>query len=134
MSQLGRFIAFEAAIALLAERGEDRLLEEVEARSIEQADWPAERMVNHVKAIYDRFTLEELSAKIAQLIRSKRLERSGWRGEIRVVYQTVEGLRAAMPDHAGDWYFTGRYPTPGGYRVLNTAFLNWRRGDERRAY
>jgi amidophosphoribosyltransferase len=134
MSQLGRFIAFEAAIALLAERGEDRLLEEVEARCIEQADWPAERMVNHVKAIYDRFSLDELSAKIAQLIRSKRLERSGWRGEIRVVYQTVEGLRAAMPDHAGDWYFTGRYPTPGGYRVLNTAFLNWRRGDERRAY
>jgi amidophosphoribosyltransferase len=57
-----------------------------------------------------------------------------WHGRIDVVYQSVEGLRAAMPGHTGDWYFTGDYPTPGGYKVLNTAFLNWRRGDERRAY
>ena len=70
-------------------------------------------------------------ANSATLIRSERLE---WDGEISVVYQSIDGLREAMPAHTGDWYFTGRYPTPGGYRVLNTAYLNWRRQDERRAY
>lgn len=134
MSQLGRFIAFEAAVALLAERGEDRLLAEVEERCIAQASLPPERMRNEVAAIYDRFTLEEIAGKVAQLIRSPRLERMGWRGEIVVVYQSIEGLRSAMPEHTGDWYFTGAYPTPGGYRVLNTAYLNWRRGDGSRAY
>ena len=69
--------------------------------------------------------------RIATLIRSERLE---WDGEISVVYQSIDGLREAMPGHTGDWYFTGEYPTPGGFRVLNTAYLNWRRQDERRAY
>ena len=88
-------------------------------------------MQNHVARIYDRFTLDEISDRIAGLIRSDRLT---WDGEISVVYQTVEGLREAMPGHAGDWYFTGEYPTPGGYRVLNRAYLNWRKKDEGRAY
>jgi amidophosphoribosyltransferase len=134
MSQLGRFIAFEAAVALLAERGEDRLLAEVEERCLAQASLPPERMRNEVAAIYERFSLKEIAGKVAQLIRSPQLERMGWRGEIVVVYQSIEGLRAAMPEHTGDWYFTGEYPTPGGYRVLNTAYLNWRRGDGSRAY
>ena len=131
MSQLGRFIAFEAAVALLHDRGEEDLLGEVEEACRAQVDLPPERMRNEVSKIYDRFTLDEISDRIATLIRSDRLE---WDGEISVVYQTVEGLRAAMPAHAGDWYFTGEYPTPGGYRVLNTAYLNWRKKDERRAY
>jgi amidophosphoribosyltransferase len=131
MSQLGRFIAFEAAIALLAERRMDRVLDEVEARCRAQADAPAERMRNEVRAIYDPFTLDELSAKVADLIRTPGL---AWRGRLDVLYQSVPGLHAAMPRFTGDWYFTGEYPTPGGYKVLNTAFLNWRRGDERRAY
>ena len=88
-------------------------------------------MRNHVAMIYDRFTLEEISGRVAMLIRSERLD---WKGEIELVYQDIEGLRAAMPGHTGDWYFTGEYPTPGGYRVLNTAYLNWRRDDGRRAY
>ncbi len=134
MSQLGRFIAFEAAVALLRDRKEESLLDEVERLCLQQQDLPPERMRNHVRLIYDRFTLDELSAKVAQLIRSRRLEESGWSGSIEVVYQTVEGLRAAMPEHSGDWYFTGDYPTPGGSRVLNTAYLNWRRGTDRRAY
>jgi amidophosphoribosyltransferase len=131
MSQLGRFIAFEAAVALLHERGEAELLAEVEEACREQAELPDDRMKNHVARIYDRFTLDEISDRIAGLIRSDRLT---WDGEISVVYQTVEGLREAMPGHAGDWYFTGEYPTPGGYRVLNRAYLNWRKKDEGRAY
>ncbi len=134
MSQLGRFIAFEAAVALLRDRGEEGILEEVERLCVEQESLPADRMKNHVARIYEQSTLDELSAKVAHLVRSPRLERSGWQGEITIVYQTVEGLRTAMPEHRGDWYFTGEYPTPGGYRVLNRAFLNWRRGHERRAY
>ncbi len=131
MSQLGRFIAFEAAIALLRDRGMESVIDDVESRCRAQADLPPERMRNEVAAIYAPFTLAEISAKVAQLVRSQALR---WQGRIDVVYQSVEGLRSAMPGHTGDWYFTGVYPTPGGYRVLNTAFLNWRRGDERRAY
>jgi amidophosphoribosyltransferase len=85
-----------------------------------------------VRLLYDLFKLEEVERKVAELVRSKSL---AWQGEIRVIYQSVDGLRMSMPDHSGDWYFTGEYPTPGGYRVLNTAYLNWRRGaDSRRAY
>ncbi|NCF38496.1 MAG: amidophosphoribosyltransferase [Planctomycetia bacterium] len=131
MSQLGRFIAFEAAVSLLHDAGEADLLDEVEARCLEQVDLAPDRMKNHVAAIYDRFSLETLSARIADLIRSDRL---GWSGQIEMVYQDLPGLREAMPGHTGDWYFTGDYPTPGGYRVLNTAYLNWRKNDERRAY
>ena len=131
MSQLGRFIAFEAAVALLREHGEEALLAEVEEACRAQTELPDDRMRNHVARIYDRFTLDEISDRIAGLIRSDRLT---WNGEISVVYQTVDGLRDAMPGHSGDWYFTGEYPTPGGYRVLNTAYLNWRRRDEGRAY
>jgi amidophosphoribosyltransferase len=131
MSQLGRFIAFEAAIALLAERGMTSAVERVEERCLAQADQPAERMHNEVRALYEPFTLDELSAKVSELIRSPGL---AWRGRLDVIYQSVEGLRAAMPRFTGDWYFTGDYPTPGGLQVLNNAFLNWRRGDERRSY
>ena len=131
MSQLGRFIAFEAAVELLRDRGEEQILEDVRQRCTEQANRSPELMTNEVRAIYDRFGLEELSAKIAQLIRSPQLD---WTGRIDVVYQTVEGLRDAMPGFEGDWYFTGNYPTPGGYRVLNRAYLKWWRKDEGRAY
>ena len=131
MSQLGRFIAFEAAVALLEERGEEELLEEVEARCLEQAALPPERMVNHVRAIYDRFTLPELEAKISELVRPRHI---AWDGPIDVLYQSVDDLRRAMPEHAGYWYFTGDFPTPGGYRVLNRSYLNWRQRVDARAY
>jgi amidophosphoribosyltransferase len=131
MSQLGRFIAFEAAVSLLRERGEEGVLDEVEKRCSEQEHWPPERMKNHVREIYDRFTLDEISGKVAQLVRSPTL---AWRGDLVVIYQSVDGLRDAMPEHTGDWYFTGRYPTPGGYQVLNRAYLKWRRLDDTRAY
>ena len=131
MSQLGRFIAFEAAVSLLRDCGEEELLVEVEAKCEEQVDFEPTAMRNHVSMIYDRFTLDELSERVAMLIRSDSLE---WKGDIEMVYQDIDGLRQAMPGHTGDWYFTGEYPTPGGYRVLNTAYLNWRRDDESRAY
>lgn len=131
MSQLGRFIAFEAAVALLHERGEDDLLRDVQERCEAQQDLPPHRMSNHVKDIYDRFTLDELSERIARLIRPASL---AWQGELQVMYQTLDGLHESMPNYTGDWYFTGRYPTPGGYRVLNTSFLQWRAKADVRAY
>jgi amidophosphoribosyltransferase len=132
MSQLGRFIAFEAAVGLAREHGHAAVLDEIEAKCAEQSAWAPERMKNHVQLLYGLFTLHQIEDKVAELIRSKSLD---WSGEIRVVYQSVEGLRESMPDYSGDWYFTGEYPTVGGYRVLNTAYLNWRRGAEgRRAY
>lgn len=131
MSQLGRFIAFEAGVALLQDRGEEHILDEVEQRCLAQAEFDPQRMVNHVAAIYDRFTLDEISAKIAQLVRPTSLD---WTGEVEIIYQSVDGLHAAIPNHTGDWYFTGNYPTPGGYRVLNTSYLNWRSACDARAY
>ncbi|MGI9014529.1 MAG: amidophosphoribosyltransferase [Phycisphaerales bacterium] len=131
MSQLGKFIAWEAAVSLLNQRGESRLLKEVEDRCRDQEHLPPERMKNHVRTIYDRFTLDELSAEVAQLVRKPDL---AWQGRIDVLFQTVAGLQNAMPEHAGDWCFTGNYPTPGGYRVLNTAYLHWVDRVDMRAY
>ena len=132
MSQLGRFIAFEAAVSLARDHGQAAVLDEIEAKCIEQAGLAANRMKNQVRLLYDLFSLAQLEGKVAELIRARSLT---WRGEIKLVYQSVDGLRSSMPDFTGDWYFTGEYPTPGGYRVLNTAYLNWRRGAEgRRAY
>lgn len=155
MSQLGRFIAFEAAVALLRERRMECVLEEVEQKCREDARLALDEIehritasangahqsplatrhspitLNHVAAIYAPFTLEELSAKVAELVRPRNIS---WTGPIDVVYQSVDGLRAAMPNHSGDWYFTGNYPTPGGYRVLNQSYLNWRQAQDVRAY
>ena len=131
MSQLGRFVAFEAAVALIKDRGEEALLEEVERKCLEQEDQPDGLLKNHVKLIYEPFSHEVLSNKIAQLLRSPTLE---WDGALDLVYQDVDGLRDAMPEHTGDWYFTGDYPTPGGNRVVNTAYLKWRRNDVSRSY
>jgi len=132
MSQLGRFIAFEAAVALLCQRGMERVLDDVEDRCLAQANRPLARpMDNHVRAIYEPFSLDELSAKVAELVRPRDIS---WRGDIRIMYQTIDGLHSAMPEYTGDWYFTGNYPTPGGFKVLNTSYLNWRQAVDARAY
>jgi amidophosphoribosyltransferase len=131
MSQLGRFIAFEAAVTVLRERGRQDLLDEVERRCLEQQHWPAERMVNHVRRIYEAVGLADLETTVARLIRPVDLT---WRGSLQVVYQSLEGLQRAMPTHTGTWYFDGEYPTPGGLRVLNTAYLQWCRREDARAY
>jgi amidophosphoribosyltransferase len=131
MSQLGKFIAFEAAVGVIRDRGDEKLFAEIETLCQEQAHLPAAQMKNHVRRIYDSVTHEQLCARISQLIRPAGL---AWQGQLDVVYQRIEGLTQAMPNHRGIWYFNGEYPTPGGLRVLNTAYLNWRKNSEKRAY
>jgi amidophosphoribosyltransferase len=131
MSHLGRFIAFEAAVNIVTARGQAGVLDEIDLACRAQADLPASKMRNHVKRLYDLVTHQDLCSEVARLITPRGVP---WNGTVEVVYQTVDGLRQAMPGHTGDWYFTGDYPTPGGYRVLNRAYLNWRHGIDGRAY
>jgi amidophosphoribosyltransferase len=130
MSELGKFIAFEAAVALITERGQTQLLDEVyELCRDEVAKGGA---VNHVRRIYEPFKAEEISKKIVELVRPKQL--GDWTGEIEIIFQTIENLHDAVPNHPGDWYFTGKYPTPGGYRVVNQAFVNFYEKQDGRSY
>jgi len=131
MSELGKFIAFEAAVALLLERGQGEVLEEVYRLCKADAADPKAPMVNHVKRVYLPFSDEEISAKISELVRPRDLP---WKGEVKIVFQTVAGLRWAISGYTGDWYFTGDYPTPGGYRVVNNAFINFIEKRQGRAY
>lgn len=129
MAKLGDFIAFQAAIALLKERKMEGLIEEVYQECKAQLDLPKEKVVNSVKKIYKPFTPEEISDKIAEL-----LHPPGIKAEVAIIYQTLEGLHNACPDHSGDWYFSGDYPTPGGNRVAIRAFVNYIEGRDQRAY
>jgi amidophosphoribosyltransferase len=129
MSELGKFVAFDATVKLLRERGQDALLDEVyQACRDEVASGGAQ---NHVRRIYEPFTPEEISAKIVERVRP---QIDSWKGEIEIIFQTIENLHAAVPNHSGDWYFTGKYPTPGGYRVVNQAFVNYYEKSDRRSY
>ena len=129
MSQIGKFIAFEAAVDLLRESGRTDLLGDVYRSCCQEIE--RKGTVNHVRRIYEPFTAEEISARISKLVRPPHIE---WRGEIEIIFQTVEGLHAAVPRHTGDWYFTGRYPTPGGFRVVNRAYMNYYEKTEGRSY
>lgn len=132
MSEVGKFIAFEAAIALLRERGQAGVIEEVYRlcrAELEKTD--GAEPVNHVRKIYEPFTADEISAKITELVSPKP---NGWKGEIQIIFQSIESLHHALPGHTGDWYFTGKYPTPGGYRVVNRAFVNYFEKAEGRSY
>jgi amidophosphoribosyltransferase len=131
MSELGKFIAFEAAVELLKEQGREGLLREIHQRCLEQTNLPADQVTNQVRALYDQFTAEQISARIAQFVRPRDVD---WNGEVVVIYQTIENLHAALPQHRGDWYFTGHYPTPGGNRVVNQAFINYYEKNEGRSY
>lgn len=122
MSVLGDFIAFQAAVMLLRERGMHSLLRDTFDRcraSLEEGG-DGDR-VNHVKAVYEPFTDDEISAKISQMVNPGGVD-------VEVVYQTIEGLHKAVPAHPGDWYFSGDYPTPGGYRLVNRAFVRYYEG------
>jgi amidophosphoribosyltransferase len=125
MSQLGKFIAFEAAITLLKERGQAELLTEV-YQQCREAVIKGES-VNCVQRIYAPFSPEEISAKIAEFVRPAGVD---WNGEIEVIFQSLENLHAACPNHTGDWYFSGKYPTRGGYRVVNQAYINYYENSE----
>ena len=120
MSRMGEFIAFNAAVELLRERGMINILEDVYARSKVQCGLPKEQVVNYVKEVYAPFSDEEISEKIASMITPE-----GCQSEIKVIYQSVDSLHMACPEHCGDWYFSGNYPTPGGNRLVNRSFVDW---------
>ena len=129
MSKMGEFIAFEAAVQLLKETGREYILFDVYDKCKAQVDTPKEEVINYVKAIYEPFTAEEISAKIAQIITPKEVK-----AKVEVIYQSLENLHIACPNHLGDWYFSGNYPTPGGNKVVNKAYINWMEGKNARAY
>lgn len=124
MSRMAEFCAFRAAIALIQERGMGELITSTYKKCKAQEDWKKEDVVNYVKEIYAPFTDEEISDKIAALITGPEIK-----AEVKLVYQSIEGLHNAIPNHPGDWYFSGNYPTPGGNKMVNQAFINWYEGN-----
>ena len=129
MARMGDFIAFQAAVSLIKKRGLEHILTETLAACKAQVELPKEDNVNQVKAVYDPFTPEEISDEISLL-----LTPVGMNAEVKIVYQSIEGLHASCPDHTGDWYFTGDFPTPGGHKVVNRAFVYYMEGRSERAY
>ena len=129
MSRMGEFVAFEAAVSLLKDAGKEDIIVEAYQKAKASAALPKEQVENYVKAIYEPFTDEEISDRIAQIITPK-----GINAEVQVIYQTLDNLHKACPDHLGDWYFSGNCPTPGGNKVVNKAFANWMEGKNQRAY
>jgi amidophosphoribosyltransferase len=129
MARLGDFIAFRAAIELLKESGKESVINNVYKKSKGQENLPKEKIINYVKEIYEPFSDEEISEKIAQMLKTTDIK-----SELQIVYQTIENLHKACPNDLGDWYFTGDYPTPGGNKVVNMAFINFIEGKNIRAY
>jgi len=129
MARLGDFVAFNAAISLLRERNLEAIIEQVYQACLQQKALPKEEVTNAVKAIYAPFREEEISERIAQLLKP-----NGLKASLKIVYQKLENLALACPGHLGDWYFSGDYPTPGGNKVVNQAFINWREQRNDRPY
>ena len=129
MANLESLVAFNAALELLKERKMDSLIEEVYEKCKNELKLEDDKMGNCVKSIYESFTAEEISNKITELLSSHLLDR-----DVKIIFQSIENLHKACPNSAGDWYFTGNYPTAGGNRVVNTAFINFFEGNKKRAY
>jgi len=129
MAKMNEFIAFRAAEALLKESGREDLIQEVYKKSKEQIHTSDDKVVNYVKDLFKPFTPEEISAKIAEILTPESVN-----AEVEIIFQTVENLHASCPQNLGDWYFTGDYPTPGGNRVVNKAFVYYMEGRNERAY
>ena len=129
MSRMSEFIAFKAAINLLEERGMQHIIQDVYEKCVAQSRKKKEEMVNYVKEIYAPFTEEEISDKIAEMLTDKDIK-----AEVKIVFQSIEDLHKACPNNTGDWYFSGNYPTPGGNRLVNNAFINYVEGQENRVY
>ena len=129
MAKLGDFIAFRAAIKLLKDTGRESLIKSVYEAAISELNKPVDEMKNVVREIYKPFTTEEISAKIAEMLKSEEIK-----SDVEIVFQSIEGLHEACPGHLGDWYFTGNYPTPGGNKVANQSFKNYIEGRNVRAY
>jgi amidophosphoribosyltransferase len=129
MSKLGDFIAFRAAVELMKERGKEACLHELYDKCKELQRTGQLHTENVVRMVYKPFTTQEISDKIAQLITPPEIQTP-----VEVIYQTIESLHQACPTNTGDWYFTGNYPTPGGNRVVNKAFMNYMEGKNVRGY
>jgi amidophosphoribosyltransferase len=129
MSRMAEFVAFSATIALLKERGMDQLIQQVYENCKSQVKLPSDQIKNFVKEIYKPFSPEEISQKIAEIVRPKDIH-----AEVEVIFQSIEDLHMACPGHTGDWYFSGDFPTPGGMKVVNNAFINFIEGSNKRAY
>jgi amidophosphoribosyltransferase len=129
MSKMGDFIAFQAAINLLKERGQEQLLDDLHTQCKELQRTNQLHIENVVRQVYKQFSPEEISAKIAQMITPEGVDIP-----VHVIYQTIEDLHESCPTNTGDWYFTGNYPTPGGNRVCNKAFMNYMEGKNVRGY
>ena len=129
MAKMGDFIAFQAAVALLKDTNQEKLMVATYNKCKAQENLPKEEMVNYVQDIYSPFTADEISTKISQLLTPE-----GTNAEVEIIYQSISDLHASCPDHLGDWYFTGNYPTPGGVKVVNKAFMNYMEGKNKRAY
>jgi amidophosphoribosyltransferase len=129
MAKLGDFIAFKAAIELLKDTGKGEMIARIYREAKEEIIKPVGEIRNIVKEIYDPFSAEQISAKISSMLKNSEIKAG-----VEVVYQSIEGLHEACPDHTGDWYFTGNYPTPGGNRVVNQSYINYIEGRDERAY
>jgi len=129
MSILGHFVAFQAAIALLKEQGKEKFIQDLYEQIKQEIQKPKEEQTNLVKKIYEPFTEEEISKKIAEIVKPAELK-----SDLEIIYQSIEGLHKSCPNHLGDWYFTGDYPTPGGNKVANKSFINFIEGKNERAY
>ena len=129
MAKMGDFIAFQAAVTLLKDRNQENFLSEIYRKCKAQESLPKEDMINYVKEIYSLFTADEISVKISQLLTPE-----GTNAHVKILYQSISDLHLSCPDHIGDWYFTGNYPTPGGVKVVNKAFMNYIEGKNERAY
>ncbi len=127
MARLEEFIAFKATLELLKDNDQYHLVEEVYKKCIANFDNPNPE--NYVKEIYAPFTAEQISDKIAELLKTKDIK-----SEIKIIFQSIDNLHKACPDHLGDWYFTGNFPTVGGMKVVNKAFINFYEGKKERAY
>ena len=128
MSKMKNFVAFRALVSLLEDTGQTYLLDQAHERSKEQLSTKGE-IFNEVASLYDIFSQKEISAKIAEIVKPEGVE-----CDVEIIYQTIEGLHDACPNHKGDWYFTGNYPTKGGHKVVNRAFINYMEGKDVRAY
>lgn len=129
MSELGKFLAFRAAITLLERSGRKALLDEVYQRCLDELRTKPRKMTNWVKLIYEPFTADELAEEMARQVKPDDVP---WNGEVRLLFQTIENLHEALPNHRGDWYFTGDYPTPGGIQAVNRAYVYHYEGTEGR--
>ena len=129
MARMGDLIAFRATINLIEESKNEDIINKVYKKCVEENKKPVSKIKNLVKEIYDPFSDEQISSKISSMLKEKDIN-----SDVEVIYQSIKNLHIACPDDLGDWYFSGNYPTPGGNKVVNQAFINYYEGSNKRAY